>query len=790
MYQPPAWPEDLERIWAKSPREGESAGESLAAHTWALLCRLGELAALRPSVPILCALPNFWTLMGWAAFLHDWGKVARGFQKALRDGLPWGHRHEVLSLAFLDWIAPALGEEEATWVAAAIATHHKDAVELDILYPDGLPPEDDPLTDLAQELEWSVVQALWQWLWDVGPRWFAASPLAPLGLRSAERAEGLDLAARQVLAEGRDRMQEWLRRVRGLVERLHSEDDALPLLRGILTRGTLLQADHIASALGGAVHASPLPRIRWTADSVLRRAGLTTDSLYEHQKWALGTRGSALLVAPTGSGKTEAALLWATRQGRPRLFYALPYQASMNAMYDRLRAIFGEATGLLHGRGALALYQRLMDQDYTPKEATRLARWAHNLASLPFHPVKVFSPYQMLKAAYQLKGYEAILADYTQAAFVFDEIHAYEPRRLALILETVRYLRERLDAQFLVMSATMPRTVRQRLAEALPGVQSIRASDPLYRSFARHQLHILEGHLLAEEVLDRILEAFQEQALVLVACNTVGRAQEVYRALRERVPSERRQNLFLLHGRFHGVDRQDKERRIQRAAQLGSVDRQPILLVATQVVEVSLNLDLDVLFSEPAPLEALIQRFGRVNRKQRMESAPVYVCTEPDDGQGVYDSALVQASLALLAREADGRIVDEARVQDWLDEAYTGPILKQWEREFDRTAEEFRAAFLETLRPFTSDPTLEEAFHRLFDGLEVLPLSLEEEYRRLQQCRPLEADQLLVPISWGRWHQLRQEGRIWTEQGKWPQIVDALYSQEFGLVFTEEDVLP
>lgn len=790
MYQPPAWPEDLEEIWAKSPREGEGAGESLAAHTWMLLCRLGELATLRPSLSILCSLPNFWTLMGWAAFLHDWGKAAHGFQKALRGGPPWGHRHEVLSLAFLDWIAPALGEDEATWVAAAIATHHKDAVELDILYPDGLSPEDDPLTELAQELEWPVVQALWRWLWDVGPIWFAASPLAPLGFRPIPQTQDPDRAMRQVLAEGRDRIQMWLRRVKGFVERLHSENDPLPLLQGILTRGTLIQADHIASALERAAHASSLPRIQWTTDSVLRQAGLTAESLYEHQERALDTRGSALLVAPTGSGKTEAALLWAARQARPRLFYALPYQASMNAMYDRLRAIFGEAIGLLHGRSALALYQRLMDQNYTPKEATRLARWAHNLAMLHFHPVKVFSPYQMLKATYQLKGYEAMLADYAQAAFVFDEIHAYEPRRLALILETVRYLQERLDAQFLVMSATMPRTVRQRLAEALPGVQSIRASDPLYRRFARHQLHILEGHLLAEEVLDRILEAFQEQALVLVTCNTVGRAQEVYRALRERVPSERRRNLLLLHGRFHGVDRQDKERRIQRAAHLESVDRQPILLVATQVVEVSLNLDLDVLFSEPAPLEALIQRFGRVNRGRRMESAPVYVCTEPDDGQGVYDSALVQASLTLLAREANGRIMDEARVQDWLDEVYTGPILKQWECEFDRTAEEFRTAFLETLRPFTSDPTLEEAFHRLFDGLEVLPLSLEEEYRRLRRCRPLEADQLLVPISWGRWHQLRQEGRIWTERGKWPQVVDALYSPEFGLVFAEDDVLP
>jgi CRISPR-associated endonuclease/helicase Cas3 len=777
----------LDEIWAKSPVEGECAGEPLVAHTWELLCRLGELASLRPSLPRVCALPGFWTLMGWAAFLHDWGKAARGFQEALRGGPPWGHRHEVLSLAFLDWVAPALGEEGATWVAAAIASHHKDAAELAVLYPQDLLPEDDPLADLARELEEPVVWSLWRWLQGVGPAWFVAPPLAPLDLHPISPSGDEREAVRQVLVQGRERMRAWLRRYERLVETLHEGQDVLSILRGILARGTLVQADHLASARMGSARVGPLPRLRWDAKDVLGRAGLSDETLYEHQKGAWDAPGSALLIAPTGSGKTEAALLWAVRQGRPRLFYALPYQASMNAMYDRLRAIFGDATGLLHGRSALALYQRLMDQDYTPKEATRLARWARNVAALHYHPVKVFSPYQMLKAAYQLKGYEAMLADYVQAAFVFDEVHAYEPRRLALILETVRFLRERLDALFLVMSATMPRPVRERLARALPDAQSLQASESLYRAFARHRVHILEGNLLEEGVLDLVLRAFREGNLVLVACNTVGQAQAVYRALRGRVPPARRRDLHLLHGRFHGVDRQEKERCIQQAAQLGSTERRPILLVATQVVEVSLNLDLDVLFSEPAPLEALVQRFGRVNRKRRADSAPVYVCTEPEDGQGVYDPALVQASLALLAREADGRVVDEALVQGWLDEVYSGEALEGWEREFDRTAREFRTSFLEALRPFDSDPTLEEAFNRLFDGVEVLPLSLEEEYHRLRRSRPLEADQLLVPISWGRWHQLRQEGRLWTEQGKWPQVVDAPYSSEFGLVFTEDD---
>ncbi len=132
-----------------------------------------------------------------------------------------------------------------------------------------------------------------------------------------------------------------------------------------------------------------------------------------------------MLVAPTGSGKTEAALLWTLGNGTqatPRLFYALPYQASMNAMYDRLRSprYFGNgAVGLQHGRALQALYQRLMNEENGPKSVIQATKWLENLNRLHAYPVKVFSPYQMLKAVYEIKGFEGMLADYTQAAFIF-----------------------------------------------------------------------------------------------------------------------------------------------------------------------------------------------------------------------------------------------------------------------------------------------------------------------------------------------------------------------------------
>jgi CRISPR-associated endonuclease/helicase Cas3 len=216
---------------------------------------------------------------------------------------------------------------------------------------------------------------------------------------------------------------------------------------------------------------------------------------------------------------------------------------------------------------------------------------------------------------------------------------------------------------------------------------------------------------------------------------------------------------------------------------LHSTVRRPVLVVATQVVEVSLNLDLDTIFSDPAPLEALVQRFGRVNRNRRIPLSPVHVFCEPEDGQRVYEPGLVASALAVL-RDADGRPVDESAVQGWLDRIYSGEVLAEWEARYHQAASEFRRAFLATLRPFQSDPDAEERFERLFDGTEVLPMSLVDEYQSLHDADdPLGASQLLVPISWRRSHALARAGRLQPARKGMPPIVDARYDEELGLIF-------
>ena len=513
---------------------------------------------------------------------------------------------------------------------------------------------------------------------------------------------------------------------------------------------------------------------------------MNENSLYEHQKACARTRGSAVLIAPTGSGKTESALLWACTQSAgnrpvPRLFYTLPYQASMNAMYDRLNSkAFPGQVGLEHSRSTLALYRRWLDEDYTPQQAARAARWGKNLARLSYFPVRVLSPYQILKAPYRLKGYEALLSDFFNAVFILDEVHAYEAGRLAMILGTVKYLREQFGARFFVMSATLPGLLRARLADVLGEHTSIRATPELFARFRRHRLQLMDGNLLTDGWLARIGEAALSGQSVLVCCNTVKRTQQVYDEMRRRLQGNAQ--IVLLHGRFNGKDRLAKEKTIQATTGTQSSERKPIVLVATQVVEVSLDIDLDVIYTDPAPLEALIQRFGRINRRRLKEWAPVCVFTEPADGQGVYEDDLVQAALAVLTKNAD-QMIDEERISDWLDEVYQRPIAERWNQAYQRTHDEFEGACLLTLRAFNSHAQLEEAFYRAFDSVEVLPAALEPIYQQLMEDEPLEASQLLVPLRWGQFFRLRADGRACKVKPNWPWVVEATYSNELGLVF-------
>ncbi len=775
----PCMPQGLGHVWAKSPRSEADSPQTLVEHTWEALMRLSDLAHQRPDLPVLSGQPRLWHLLFWAVFLHDWGKAAQGFQRLLRGKEHcWSFRHEVLSLAFVDWVTAGLSREEVTLLVASIVTHHKDFDEIEG-YLDEQEPDLDPINTMLLELSREDATALYRWVETCARRWVDALDMRSLGV-TCPALPPLEQALKSLTPNAVRRHLHHLERSLRLWE---DEPPSAEALRpGIFLRGLLLQSDHLASAGWGA-----LPQPHLSAGAVLQSLALPYRHLYAHQRAAARTPGHAILLAPTGTGKTEAALLWAVNQRLPRLFYTLPYQASMNAMFDRLVCIFPGQVGLLHGRSTMAQFQRLMEQSYAPREAARLARLFHNRSGLAYYPVRIFSPYQMLKAAFQLKGHEALLSDFTEGAFVFDEIHAYEPARLAMIVATMGFLARAYGARFLVMSATLPAPIRAVLEETLGQVTPIHASQRLLAGLRRHCLFLAEGDLLEEGNLHRALEKARHGQRVLVVCNTVRRAQQAWLWMRNRLPPEI--PLFLLHGRFTGRDRVRKEHEILQVAGLNSTDRRPLVVIATQVVEVSLNLDLDVLFSDPAPLEALLQRIGRVNRLGKRELAPVYIFRSVDEiFRRVYcPLEQVTQTLEVLERELvasrrNALVLDERRLPQWLDAVYTGEVLAAWQSTFESARVNFERSFLQVLQPFRSNAALAEQFHRLFDGTEVLPESLYDEYLQLRDSeRALEADSLLIPLSWGLRAMLAQRGLLHARGLDFPDVVSIPYDDEWGL---------
>ena len=774
------FPDWLEDVWAKSPDKGISGHyESLSIHTFKVLQKLSELIALRPTLPQVIDMPNLWNILFWSIFLHDFGKSANGFQKMLRNGKVWGHRHEVFSVAFLDWIK-GFCKDEYRLIASTILSHHKEADKLFLLYPLTIRSDEDPIDKVISQFDDKVLEGLWRWLDKYPNVWINALGLNDKGIKIPQLLPVND-GIKQIKQQGSSNIRYWLKSYRVLVKELSRTYEISSILKILFIRGHALTADHMASA-----HVDKLPKIACVSkdEPPYLQLGLTKETLYAHQKECSKIIGSVILIAPTGSGKTESALLWALTQGYngagiSRLFYSLPYQASMNAMYERLDSqLFSGQVGLEHSKNILTLYRFLIEDDFNHELASKRARWLKDLVRLNYYPVKVLSPYQILKAFYRTKGYEAIFTDFAGACFILDEIHAYEPERLGMILCSVKFLKEMLKAKFFVMSATLPMIIQKCLLEALGDAVIVNANSELFKKFTRHKTIVLDGDLLDDCWIDHICKKAGEYNSILICCNTVKRAQQAYLKIKQKLGKQI--DIILIHSRFNIKDRVKKETAIKKATGSRSEERKPLLLVSTQVIEVSMDIDLDVIFTDPSPLEALIQRFGRINRRRLKSWAPVFVFTKPDDGQGIYDDRLVKKAIEILKTNHD-KTIDEEAINSWLDEIYRGDIYENWIERYAKSYKEFYCTCVEALKPCSADEMLENMFYEAFDAIEVLPSNLEENFNKHLDENPLEASQLLVPIRWRQLMKLKKENKVRKIRKSIPIVIETDYDSEFGL---------
>ncbi|MCS0639185.1 CRISPR-associated helicase Cas3' [Streptomyces sp. LP05-1] len=774
----------LTDVRAKS--EPRSDPERLTTHSRTVHDTVAQIEERVGSAGVLVAEPYFWERVRRAALLHDAGKVAEGFQNQLRPGArPWGQRHEVLSLAYLDLLASAAGwgDEDRLLIGSLVATHHRSlhgstGRTLSDLYN----PHTDwdeaftATSDGAGGTEVQVPRGVHrEWVaWLAGA--LGTDPPQP-----PPDAPNLAARARRELEYLLDAWRRPVKARRGLL--------------AVLAQGALTLADHAGSAHVRLQRHMPLP-----PDYTAR----LPFPLHAHQRRAAEADGHLVLVSPTGSGKTEGGLAWAARQlesmpGLPRLVWTLPYRASLNAIRLRFRRELAPEPGkraadigLLHGTVAHVLLTEAVEEDCAAgregASATqaRRSRVRADAMRLFTQRMRVATPHQLLRAAIAGPAYSSVLLEQANSLFVMDELHAYDPETFGRICAAMG-LWERLGSRVAVLSATLARPVRELIDNSLEApVTTVRAEPGT--GPVRHRLVLDDSALTAPGSVERLRDWLADGHSVLAVTNTVARAQALYGELAEEARAASPDDpcaALLLHSRFRNRDRDAIEKELLRRhpeREPGETGRRGGLVVATQAVEVSLQLDFDRGAVECAPVEAVAQRAGRVNRRGRHPEGPVEFRVHAQTEHLPYAREAMETAWSALGQlvGAGADTLSEQDIDRLLELAYDTPWGKKWERAARVARDGFAAEFLTFTDPFHDRTEFADRLSERFDTVEVLHHEDVEEYRSLargKQGDPLLASGLLIPL---RWSQLRQYDAVFDRSLR-VQVVRGVYDRDTGL---------
>lgn len=595
---------NLEYILAKGEENG---GLPLIRH-------LSEVALLAEKVAIQLDLDVNTARRG--AILHDIGKVSTVFQRTLKKGFlrPPGFlfRHELASLFFIS----LLGKEEKYPIIDMVVAHHKsiaqDAGGKGIL----------DLIDYDPEILEKHLIDFESWSKD------ALMILKYLGFN-------IHLITRE---EAKNNFYE-------VVDYCETRGYGYSVWKGVL-----MAADHLASALNSDI------------EVVSNKLFIKPDLNYYHTRkselYPLSfvssndKRKHTLVTAPTGAGKTDFLF----RRCTGRVFYTLPFQASINAMYERVKAELkntGAQVRLLHAASSLKVEKHDIEEKILQR---------HIGAS-----VKILTPHQMASLAFGTKGYEAMIVDLKDCDVILDEIHTYSETTQAIVLKIVEIL-DSIGCHIHIGTATMPSELYSRLVAILGGkekVYEVQLKEAVLDSFDRHIIHKVDSI----NDLDKVIEVgIANKQKILLVCNQVKRAQSLYEYLDEKYPNT---DKMLVHSRFK------RSRRAQLESDLKNVYNEfskACLVVSTQVVEVSLDISFDLMITECAPIDALIQRFGRINRKRTKETIgkykPIYVLAPSENKSEAlpYDMDILKLTYNILP---NAELMKERHVQQMIDSVYT-----------------------------------------------------------------------------------------------------------------------
>ncbi len=370
------------------------------------------------------------------------------------------------------------------------------------------------------------------------------------------------------------------------------------------------------------------------------------------------TDNNIIVTAPTGMGKTEAGLLWL---GDNKSFFILPIRTAINAMYKRIKEKIlvnkniDKRLAILHS-SSMEYYFKEDEESKKNKnnlydnenEDINLIEYEKKGKSLSL-PLNISTMDQIFDFVFKYQGYELKLATLSYSKVVIDEVQMYSADLLAYLICGIEKIIE-LGGKIAILTATLPPFIYDLLnKEENLFVRQSFEDDEINK--VRHNVEIRECELSSSDIYNFYLKNRQDSKSnkILVVCNTVKKAQQIYSEFKNLISEnyiECEEFLSILHSSFIRRDRSSKEDSILKfgktyltdengndvidADNKKIIDMRAGIWVTTSLVEASLDIDFDYLFTELQDLSSLFQRFGRCNRKGKKDctNANCFVYTE------------------------------------------------------------------------------------------------------------------------------------------------------------------
>lgn len=402
----------------------------------------------------------------------------------------------------------------------------------------------------------------------------------------------------------------------------------------------------------------------------------------ELQRFCIDKREeNIIVVAQTGMGKTEAGLQWI---GNHKGYFVLPLRTAINAIYDRVRndILLNEDINrrlcILHS-DSLEYYTKKVDN-----EEMDIFEYENRGKQFAL-PLSIATMDQLFDFIFKYQGYELKLTTFAYSKIVIDEIQMYDPELLAYLIHGLKCIHD-MGGKIAIMTATLSPFVKELLKRDISFEEE--NCGTFVDNSIRHNVMVKSCKINADDILEKYHanKRGNKGNKILVVCNTIDTAQKLYEELRNDPDPESNIHVNILHSRYTRRDRGELEQEILRFGKTysedGSIDIQSGIWVSTSLVEASLDIDFDYLFTELQDLNSLFQRMGRCNRKGKKSVLEhnCYVYTEIQQKLIVGSNAFIDETVFRLSKQAIETIegeLSERKKLDLLDRFLTMENLDQ-----------------------------------------------------------------------------------------------------------------